>query len=165
MSPHLPDDILRNFVLGDVGEQLAVHIATHLDDCPACATRAAGMEPLAAVFASIQDPLPPEGLAAAVLASADAPRPARPLLEVAVGAGLLASGLLLFVGLDGPVASLNSVSASLAALGVVGRGLGAALSSFQGVLVVSTLLAAAGAFASLHFGALQRPSLPMWRSS
>ena len=38
MNQHVPDDLLIAFVDADVGEQVAVHIAEHLDGCPACAT-------------------------------------------------------------------------------------------------------------------------------
>src|SRR5688500_20047826 len=88
MSQHVPEDLLASFVEGEVGEQLAVHIAEHLDGCPACATRAAGLEPLAAAFAAVLDPVPPLGLAQAILARLDEPD-RLPVLEIGIGAGLL----------------------------------------------------------------------------
>ena len=44
-SQHVPEDLLQAFVEGEVGEQLAVHIAGHLDECPACAQFAIVTEP------------------------------------------------------------------------------------------------------------------------
>ena len=70
MSQHVPEDLLAAFVEGEMGEQLAIHIAEHIDACPRCATRAAGLEPLAAAFAAVEDPVTPEDLVSAVLAEA-----------------------------------------------------------------------------------------------
>jgi anti-sigma factor RsiW len=105
MSGHVPDDLLASFVDGDVDDQVATHIAEHLDECPACATRAATMEPLASAFAAIDDPEPPTGLIEAVLAEVE--HPARgPSTEFVIGAILLtAAGVLAILGSD-PVATL-----------------------------------------------------------
>ena len=69
MSQHVPDDLLAAFVDGEVSEQLAVHIAEHLDDCPACSAQAVALEPLAAAFAAVEDPRVPADLVASILAA------------------------------------------------------------------------------------------------
>jgi anti-sigma factor RsiW len=121
MNEHVPDDLLAAFVEGEVGEQLAIHIAEHLDSCPACATRAVGMEPLAAAFAAMPDPAIPTDLTAAVLAAAEAPERSRvPTTEIAVGLGLLVAAFLLFVALGDPVGSLNQSALWMRALASAG---------------------------------------------
>ncbi len=124
MSQHVPDDLLSAFVEGEMGEQLAIHIAEHLDSCPACATRAVGMEPLAAAFASMPDPDVPPDLAASVLAIASEPEPARaPRTEVAIGLGMLVAAFLLFVVLGDPVGSFNQSALWMRALSSAGDAL------------------------------------------
>ena len=94
MSQHVPEDLLQDFVDGEVGEQLAVHIAEHIDACPSCATRAAGLEPLAAAFAAVRDPVPPPTLVASILARLDEPDRV-PIPEIGIGVSLLlAAGLI-----------------------------------------------------------------------
>lgn len=107
-SGHVPDDLLSAFVEGDVNEQVAVHIAEHLDACPACATRAVTLEPLAAVFAAVEDPVPPPDLHAAILTEVD--RPERgPSIEVGVGAALLAAAALLTLVGGRPASALVEI--------------------------------------------------------
>lgn len=101
MSGHVPDELLADFVAGDVDDQIAVHVAEHLDACPVCATRAAAMEPLGQALAAIDDPKVPVGLVDRIVVAANADvlvqaRTASPTaqarrLEVGIGVGLLAA--------------------------------------------------------------------------
>jgi anti-sigma factor RsiW len=93
---HVPDELLASFVDGDMDESVAVHVAEHLDACPACATRAATMEPLAAAFAAVPDPIAPKGLADAALARLEQPE-RTPSVEVMVGSVLLAAAAFLTI--------------------------------------------------------------------
>ena len=148
MSQHVPDDLLQAFVDGDVGEQVAVHVASHLDSCPACATRAAGLEPLAAAFAATEDPVAPEGLSESVLAVLA--RPERvPLLELGVGGLLLGCAALLALGLQSPVAAVADFGTSVEAIEALLRGIGASVGALQLAMVASTLLLAAGAIVTI----------------
>ena len=149
-NQHVPEDLLQAFVEGEVGEQLAVHIAGHLDECPSCATRAAGLEPLAAAFAAVSDPVPPADLAARVLARADEPE-RLPLAEIGVGAGLLLVAALLLLGIDSPLSLAADAGVALSVVTAVGRTVSAALGSFQFVVAVSTLAALAGGLATLYY--------------
>jgi anti-sigma factor RsiW len=151
MSQHVPEDLLQAFVDGEVGEQLAVHIAEHLDGCPACATRAAGLEPLAAAFAAVLDPVTPPGLAAAILARVDEPERRLPVLEIGLGAGLLGTAAFLAVGLESPLALAAQLGAVLNAFATLTRGLSTALGSFQFALVATTGAMLAGGVATLHY--------------
>lgn len=63
MSQHITEDLLKRFVDGDVDEAVAIAVGRHLDDCARCATHAASIEPLAAAFASLDDPFVPPDLA------------------------------------------------------------------------------------------------------
>ncbi|HHO50965.1 MAG TPA: hypothetical protein ENK18_08860 [Deltaproteobacteria bacterium] len=153
MSQHVPADLLQAFVEGEVGEQLSVHIAQHVDDCPSCATRAAGLEPLASVFAAVKDPIPPPDLTQVVLSQLE--RPERvPTLEISVGAALLACASILALGIEGPTALATDLSVVVSAFASLGRGLQAALGSFQLALSASTALAALGVALTLHFASL-----------
>jgi anti-sigma factor RsiW len=100
MSRHLPEDVLVRFVEGTLDEHQAVEAALHIDDCPFCAARAQEAEPLAAAFASMDDPPLPEGFEEAVLAAVERPHAARavpqiPWLGIAL---ILSAGLLMVVG-------------------------------------------------------------------
>jgi predicted anti-sigma-YlaC factor YlaD len=109
MSACVPDELLQSFVDGDVGEQLAVHIAKHLDDCASCSTRATHMDALSPLFASCDDPAPADDLVMAILAAAEEPETQRlPIVEGAVGAALLAAAAALFVLGGEPVAVLST---------------------------------------------------------
>ena len=122
MRQHVPDDLLSAFVHGVMGEQLAVHIAEHIDACPACATRATALEPLAVAFAAVEDPPLPEGLVEAVLARAARPEPgssvpfvvalvllAAAALVAALGGDLLQNFVQLGVHVDGLAALWGAV--------------------------------------------------------
>ena len=93
MSTHVPETLLMRFVDGDLDEDQAIHVALHLDACPACATRAAALEPLAGALAEISDPPVPELLAAQILTRAEHDSEL-PIIEIAVGALLLALAAL-----------------------------------------------------------------------
>lgn len=147
MSQHVPEDLLGAFVLGDVDDDLAVHIAEHLDACPACATRAAGLEPLALAFAAVDDPVPPD-LVDAVLAEVGSARraDAAPRLapEVPVGASLLAAALALAAAFGGPLAGLEGVRLLPQLAVSVARALGAGLGATPGLMVATAAVAALG---------------------
>jgi anti-sigma factor RsiW len=149
MSQHVPDDLLLAFVDGDVDEQVAVHIAEHLDHCPACATRATGHEPLATAFASVRDPLPPAGLAAAILARADEPE-RLPMRELWFGGGLLAAACGLLVFTEGPIRLVAELATVTNAAVALGRGLTVAVSPFQVSLLLGTFVTLVGSLATLH---------------
>lgn len=152
MSQHVPEDLLSAFVDGDMGEQLAVHIAEHLDACPSCGARATGLEPLAAAFASVDDPIPPDDLAEAVLAIVAQPERA-PRMEIALGAGMLlvAGGLVVTFG--NPLGMAVEVGVLVHALGTLGRGLSSAFGSSSFLLSLSTLMAALGCYATMRMAA------------
>ncbi|MCB9685692.1 MAG: zf-HC2 domain-containing protein [Alphaproteobacteria bacterium] len=157
MSQHVPEDLLQAFVDGDVGEQLAIHIAEHVDACPSCATRAAGLEPLAAAFAAVTDPVPPPELVARVLAAAPVEEPERlPTQEIAIGALLLAGATLLLIGLDGPLAMAADLGVALNAAIALTRSLTIAVSSFQLTLGVATVATLGALLVTLHFASSER---------
>ncbi|MBX2801209.1 MAG: hypothetical protein KTR31_26255 [Myxococcales bacterium] len=160
MSQHVPEDLLQSFVEGDVGEQLAIHIAEHIDECPSCATRATGMEPLAAAFAAMEDPVAPRELAHTVLAELRQPERV-PVLEIGVGVGLLLCSAAMALALQSPLALAADFAVALNAVSALGRGLGATLGSLQTVLTVSTLLSAIGVAATVHFAG--QPSAALLR--
>jgi anti-sigma factor RsiW len=150
MNQHVPEDLLSAFVDGDVGEQVAVHIAEHLDECPACATRAASHEPLHPAFASVRDPVPPPGLAAAVLKNASEPDrlPAR---ELVFGATLLLAACGLLVVAEGPIRLVAEVATLMNAATALGRSLSVMVSPFQLSLVLGTFVTLVGSLLTLRF--------------
>ncbi|MEQ1501722.1 MAG: zf-HC2 domain-containing protein [Myxococcota bacterium] len=163
MSQHVPEDLLQAFVDGEVSEQIAVHVAEHLDACPACATRATGLEPLAAAFASVRDPAPPPALAAAILAKLDEPE-RLPVAEIGVGAGLLAVASLLAFGMASPLSLLAELGVLLNASEAVVRGVSTALwtsyvGSIHTALAATTVATLAGALLTLHYAALPSSAL------
>lgn len=115
MTGHVPDELLTSFVHGDVGEQIAIHVAKHVDDCPACATRAAALEPLAAAFAAVDDPVAPDDLADVILARYEEPQRG-PAAEVVVGLGMLAAAAALIAGTSEPVVLATDFGVALQAL-------------------------------------------------
>jgi anti-sigma factor RsiW len=144
---HVPQDLLASFVDGDVGEQLAVHIAEHLDGCPSCATRAVSMEPLAAAFAAVDDPEPADWLVTAVLEELALPA-RRPTQELAIGTALLGSAALLVAGTGDPVGTAVNlgviIRAALGALGsVVSSNGSAALLTLSGLATLVGCIIAA----------------------
>ena len=119
---HPADDALQAFALGDVEPGAAVPIALHIDDCPRCAARAAGFDPLATALAADLDPELPDGLVAAILA-AD-PGPVRPGVrdlraEPMVAVALMAASALLMMALGRPTELLTSAAATARVAGAV----------------------------------------------
>ena len=75
-SHHPSAHELGRFVEGDLTDDVAVSVALHLDDCPACATHVASLDPLSTAFASVDDPPVPGvllGLGTALLFLAGGP--------------------------------------------------------------------------------------------
>jgi len=144
VSEHVPEDLLSAFVDGEMGEQLAIHIAEHLDSCPMCATRAVGMEPLGPAFASMGDPLVPDDLAGAILVAASAESPA-PRVEIGIGVALLLSAVAVFVVLGEPVALTARAAIWIEALGSAGQAVLLGLPSPMVLLPITTVLGAASA--------------------
>ena len=114
MGAHPDDAVLLSFVLGDLSQGEAISVALHLDGCPHCAARAAGLDPLTHAFAAVEDPALPEGLVESIL-ERDAVEPVRdgkthdlrqePLVAVA----LMAASTLLFLALGQPAEVMASV--------------------------------------------------------
>lgn len=152
MSPHVPENLLSAFVDGDVDERIAIHVAEHLDGCPACATRAAGLEPLAAAFAAVCDPVPPPSLVPDILARLDQPDRA-PVAEIAIGAGLLVVAALLALGLDSPISVATELLVLANAARTLLHGVTLAIGSFQPALALVTAAALTGGVLTLHLGA------------
>ena len=154
MSQHVPEDLLTAFVEGDMGEQLAIHIAEHLDACPACATRAATMEPLAAAFAAMEDPVVPDDLAAAILDEFVRPEPV-PVTEIALGFALLGAAAAVAATMGSPLGMAIEFGVVLDALATLGggliTGLGAASTT---ILTLRTLLALGGCFVTARLATL-----------
>lgn len=148
MSDHVPSDQISSFVAGEVGEQVAIHIAEHLDECSECATRAAGMEPLAMVFASVDDPIAPHDLADAAMAVYLEPEPT-PTAEIAVGAALLAAAAALVLVTGNPSGFLIDlgVLANLATGvgGALSVGIGSSASLTYGSLLIALFFSLATA--------------------
>lgn len=140
-NSHVPDALMDRFIEGDLDDALAAEIATHLDACPRCATRASHLEPLSAYFASADDPEVPPSLVAEVLAALD--RPVRPGPEPAIAAGLLALALVALIAggspTELPVAAFK-IALALAAAGEAVSGLGMALYPFVPLLAALALL-------------------------
>ena len=148
MSGHVPEDLLLAFIEGEVDDRVACAIAEHLDDCALCGTRAATMEPLAAAFASMEDPPTPFDLVEAALAELEQPERG-PGVEVGVGVSLIfVAAVLALVGSD-PVGTAVHLGVAADAFGKLGAhvfagtaGAAAAASltafaSLLGLLVVS----------------------------
>ncbi len=157
MSEHVPNDLLNAFVEGEVDEQLAIHIAEHLDACPHCATRAVSHEPLAAAFASCDDPFVPEHLATEILEELARQPVSRTIPEVAVGVGLLGLAAALAAATQHPVTLLADVSALLAAGSALVRGMALGLTPYA--VASSVAMVSAGLGAALTLRAAQSPLL------
>jgi len=151
MSQHVPEDLLVAFTDGDVGEQLAIHIAEHLDSCPACSTRATGLDPLASAFAAMVDPEVPEDLSESVLDILAAPEPT-PRTEIALGCVLLTAAAIAAALLGSPTALAAEFGVVLKAVGTL---MGALLTgigaSSTAALVLATLVAFAGCVGTARF--------------
>lgn len=149
MNEHVPNDLLDAFVDGDVSEQVAIHIAEHLDRCPGCATRAASLEPLHPAFASLDDPPVPPDLVASVLEAVNAEEPA-PVVELAVGAVLLLSAALLAAATQHPVTVLADLSAVVRASQALLAGLSAGMGPSAAVAVCATLITGVAGAVTVH---------------
>ncbi len=95
---HATDAEIAAFTSGDLPEAEAVSLALHIDECPACEARCVAEEPLADVFAAIDDPDIPADLIAQIQENLGDPPSYGP--EPAIAAGLLggAGVLLLLAG-------------------------------------------------------------------
>jgi hypothetical protein len=67
---HHPEDRLRAFAAGELGDHLAALVAEHIDTCPRCANVVHLHDPLARAFACVDDLAPPADLAERILAAA-----------------------------------------------------------------------------------------------
>ena len=154
MSQHVPDDLLAAFTDGEVGEQLAVHIAEHLDNCPACATRATGLDPLAAAFAAMIDPSPPPDLSASILKALAAPE-SIPRTEIALGFIFLAAAAIVAVAMGSPTGLAVEFGVVLKAMSTLGGALLTGVGpTSSAALTLTTLLAFGGCIATARFAAL-----------
>jgi predicted anti-sigma-YlaC factor YlaD len=149
MSEHVPKDLLLAFVEGDIEEQVAIHIASHLDDCPKCSAMAVRMDPLASAFASVSDPVPPSDLADHIIMALEQPE-ASSYIEFVIGGSLLAAAALLSVLVGDPVASAVDVGVFVNALGTAGQHLANGLLSSSVALSFSCLLALLGSLATVR---------------
>ena len=162
---HIPEDMLRAFVEGDLGDQIGAHIAEHVDACPACATRAASLEPLASAFAAVRDPHPPADLIGRILKKLDEPQRV-PAHEIAVGVTLLVAALVIAVAFGSPMTSALQTGVVLDAVATLGRGLASALAAYQLAIVVAMLLTFGGALVTVTFGMIpSTAAVPARRSS
>lgn len=159
MNEHVPTDLLEAFVEGHVPEQLACHIAEHLDSCPGCLNRVTALEPLSPVFASAKDPVLPEDLVAAILIEAESPA-ARPVVELALGLGLLLAASALALVQTSLLDSVTTLTVLADSLGHIGRVSASHMAAYQGVLGVLTVAAAAGCWATQRY-ALAQPDLAL----
>lgn len=145
MSAHIPDDLLQDFVMGEVSEEIASHVAMHIDACPRCATRAAHAEPLAQAFAAVDDPLLPESLIDDVLYAVERERSRRlPALEIAIGAALLAAAAVLVALGSDPVSLIaDSIGAVPRISGLIAQSSASVLTLAMavGLLVIGSTLA------------------------
>jgi predicted anti-sigma-YlaC factor YlaD len=157
VSHHVPDDLLKAFVAGDVDEPKAVEIAEHLDCCDSCCALAADLDPLAAAFAAVQDPEPPPGLVEEVLAAYHRPQ-RTPVLEIVLGGGLLAAAASLMVVFGDPVQAAVRVGVLVDALGTAGSQIALAGSNSLFALSLIALV-----LAGLSMAAARPPRLAIER--
>ena len=141
MSLHPSREVLEQFALGDLGEHVAVYIASHLDDCPQCAAAARALDPLTAAFTATPHAPVPDRLAAHILEQHHQ-RPVEARIERTIGLGLLALSLLLaLTQLHLEVTALSTLSLVTAILEA------ASLVATADVLVATMTLVAAAGFA------------------
>lgn len=109
MRAHLSDEILRRFTDGAIQGPVAIEVADHLDECTACANRAALLDPLTSAFASVDEPTPPAALQQVVeRALAEASRaPTSPWPSV-LGLGFIFAAAILSVSSGEAVGLLRS---------------------------------------------------------
>lgn len=148
MSRHIPDKRLRAFTLGDVGDEEAMRIAMHLDECPHCAERTVALEPLSLAFAAVAEPEVPAGLIEQIVyATAQDHRRRIPVFELAIGAGLLAAACaLVLLGSD----PIGVIVQSLSALPHVSQWIAQASVSI-GALALASALFIVGSSVALRY--------------
>lgn len=159
MNRHLSEDLLLRFVEGDLDDHEAVEAALHIDDCPACAARAAQAEPLAAALAAMPQPPLPDGFEQAVLdelARPEAPPAAFQLPWLGVGL-ILAAALLMMVGGE-PTAMLWKLAAVTRGLGVAVTVLLDLLPSPATVLTIAATIALGSSLTAVRLLGLSRES-------
>jgi anti-sigma factor RsiW len=156
MNRHVPEDLLSAFVEGDLSDELAGHVAEHLDGCPRCAGRAATLDPLARAFARAVDPVPSPLLVMKVLDRAARPEP-RPALEIAMGSALLAAGLGLVLLTDDLARTSIEAGRVLLSLEPLTRALAQAALGSPPIAVVLTVLSLVALGISLGAASLERP--------
>lgn len=147
---HPDDATLQAFALGEMESERAVAVALHIDECPRCAVRVAGADPLTYAFAAVEEPVLPEGLIDDILAAdaqlAQAGRGRHAPLDLRrepmVALALMAASTLLFLALGRPTEILSTAVSTAQAAGTMATPLTAALDA---VTVLWTLLGA-GAF-------------------
>jgi hypothetical protein len=148
MNEHIPEALLESFVEGVLGDDAAVDVALHLDACPSCAARAAGLEPLALAFAVTPDPVVPSGLVAAALAAASEPAPVAvrvaPNAEIAIGGGMLTAAATMLALLGDPLALASQVGLWAGATNALGRALLLGLPTPALALPLTVLVGASG---------------------
>ena len=139
MSTHPRDHELRAFALPTLGDDDAVAVALHLDDCPSCSHRAAQLDPLASAFAAVPALNAPPSLVPAVLT--EVARPARWLTpELALGAAFLVAAVALVIATVDPLDGMVQLGVLLDVTEDVARDLGHALVT-SGTAVIGTLVA------------------------
>jgi anti-sigma factor RsiW len=141
---HVPDSLMQQFVEGEVDDKVAVAVALHLDACPACATRAAALEPLAGVFAATEDPRVPVGLVESIAVAVRAAE--RPGPEPALAAALMGLALCLLLLGGAPTEILASSATMMSASLTVVKALIAESGAFAPVWLVSATVATGAAF-------------------
>lgn len=148
---HPPDSLLAVLASGDVGslpEAEIVRAALHIDECPACATKATSLDPMARAFAATSEvEVPPELAAGIVAALAEAPSsPRHPHRPVALAAALLGVALALMLSAGAPGELLVGLLTVAGAVIAAAVSLGASLGS---PVATATFVAGVGLAASV----------------
>ncbi len=146
---HPPDELLLPFAQAELDEDLAVQVALHLDDCPACQLRLEHLDPLSAALAAAPQPEPPAALLQQAVDRAldrSTHRRFGPLVP-ALGSGMAVAATLVFVLGGGP----RELLADLAALGSAALAL---LDVVELPLALLTPVWAAGAILALAAAAM-----------
>jgi anti-sigma factor RsiW len=119
VNNHPTEATLALFAACELGENLAIHVAEHLDHCPACSARVTAMDPLQNAFAASIDPPLPPGLTAAILREATStPRRAARVSEVETMVGLamlLLAALTTMMAVD-PIGLTYDIGQTISAL-------------------------------------------------
>ena len=97
MTPHPDSETLQLFARCELGENLAVHVAEHLDACPSCAAQVVALDPLQRLMRTQVEPELPDGLVEAILHDARQPQHVSAIqsdLEVLIGIGMLTAAAI-----------------------------------------------------------------------